>query len=175
MYFYKSKYQKNCKMSTNSHKKFKLREHAERNPFSLPDDYFNTLSSRVNEKRRMGEGENGRKGEGEKRRMGESEIRPTITLWKRVRPHLALAAAITGFAFISLTTLQLILGDRNNESGYYDLSLLDEAGIILDESAVQESLDYGEDSEDTYTEWELEAMTYLASSDVGLDLLLAEN
>ena len=149
-------------MSTTRHKKFKLSEHTERNPFSLPDEYFSTLSSRVNERI-------------EKGRKGEEEARPTITMWQRVRPHLALAAAITGFAFISLTALQLILGDKNDESGYYDLSLLDEAGIILDESAVQESLDYGVDNEASYTDWEVEAMTYLASSDVGLDLLLAEN
>jgi hypothetical protein len=138
---------------------FKLPEPAEKNPFSLPEDYFSTLSSRVNEKI---------KGE------GEDENTPGISLWKRVRPHLALAAVIAGFALISFTALQLILGDKGYQQDYYELSLLDEAGI-LEEFVLQESLDYGDESEDTYTEWEEEAMTYLASSDVDLDLLLNDN
>jgi len=140
-------------MSNINHNNFKLPEQAERNPFSLPEDYFSTLSSRVSEKI---------KGE---------EIRPGISLWKRVRPHIALAASIIGFAIISMIALQFILGD-NNQQDYYDLALLDEAGI-LDESVLQESLDYGE--EDSYTEWEQDAMAYLASNEVDLDLLLSEN
>ena len=157
-------------MSNNNHKnkgnqgnaegsKFKLPEQAEKYPFSLPEDYFSTLSSRVNEKI---------KGE------SETENKPTISLWKRVRPHLALAAAITGFALISFTALQLILGENGVQQDYYELSLLDEAGI-LEEFVLQETLDYGDETENTYTEWEEEAMTYLASSDVGLDLLLFDN
>lgn len=148
-------------MSNNRHKEFKLPEKAERNPFSLPDDYFSTVSSRVNEKIRKDEKE---------------DLHQTISLWKRVRPHLALAATIAGFALISLTVLQLILGDRGNQQGLYDLALLDETGIILDESAVQESLIYSEEeSEESYTEWEQDAMSYLASSDMDLDLLLSQN
>ena len=141
-------------MSNINHKDFKLPEQAEKNSFSLPGDYFSTLSSRVSEKI---------KGE---------EIRPNISLWKRVRPHIALAAAILGFALISVTALQLILGDNGSQQDYYDLAFLDEAGI-LEESVLQESLDYGE--EDSYTEWEQDAMAYLASNEVDLDLLLNEN
>ncbi len=138
---------------------FKLPEQAEKNPFSLPEDYFSTLSSRVNQRIKEESAE---------------ENTPTISLWKRVRPHLALAATITGFALISLTALQLILGDKGNQQDYYELSMLDEAGI-LEEFVLQESLDYGDESEEAYTDWEEEAMTYLASSDVDLDLLLNEN
>ena len=143
-------------MSKINRNRFKLPEQAERNPFSLPEDYFSTLSSRVSEKI---------KGEGN---------RPVISLWKRVRPHIALAASIIGFALISMIALQFILGDNVSQQDYYDLSFLDEAGILA-ESVLQESLDYGEEDENAYTEWEEDAMAYLASNEVDLDLLLYEN
>ncbi len=146
-------------MSNNKHNNFKLPDQAEKTPFSLPEDYFSTLSTRVGEKIKREE---------------EKEDIPSISLWDRVRPHLALAAAIAGFALISVTVLQFLIGDKSGEQDYYDLSLLDEAGI-LDESVLQESLDYGEENEDAYTEWEEEAMTYLASNDMDLYLLLDEN
>lgn len=145
-------------MSNKEHKSFKLPEKAEKQPFAVPEDYFSTLSARVNMKI-----------------MEESSYAkaPDISLWNRVRPHLALAAAIVAFALISITTLQFILGD-NSEDDYYDLAMLDDAGI-LDEFVIQETYDYGEADEDVLTEWEEDAIRYLASNDMDLYLLLGEN
>ncbi len=147
-------------MSTNKYKDFKLPGNAKENPFSVPEDYFNTFSSSLAKRMKFEE---------------ESEIRPTVTLWKRVRPHLALAAVIAGFALISLTALQLILGEKSNSDSYYNLGFLDEAGI-LNESTFQETIaDIENDDYDSYSEWEEDAMTYLASNEVNLDALLYEN
>lgn len=155
-------------MSNNHNEKFKLQERAEGNPFSLPENYFSTLSKRIDEKR-IREDEND-----ESKDISKEVIHPNLSLWNRVRPHLALAATIAGFALISITALQFILGDKRIQQDYYDLSLLDEAGI-LDESVLQESIDFGTEDEDVYSEWEQDAMAYLASNEVDLNLLLNEN
>lgn len=155
-------------MSNKEHKKFKLPEQAEKNPFSVPKDYFSTLSARVNMKILREESSYAKASDDK-----DEGIRPNIPLWNRVRPHLALAAAIVAFALISVTTLQFILGDKSDDN-YYDLAMLDDAGI-LDEYAVQETYDYGEEDEDAMTEWEEDAITYLANNDMDLYLLLGEN
>ncbi len=104
------------------------------------------------------------------------ENTPVKTLWQSVRPHLALAAAILGFALISFTTLQFIIGGNSGSQDYYDLAFMDKAGIIQDELVFQETFAYSEEEgEDSYSEWEEDAMIYLASNEVNLDMLLIEN
>lgn len=164
-------------MSNKDHSNFKLPDRAEKNPFSAPEGYFSTLSARVKEKIQQEESSSAKaldepsfaKALDDK----EEDFRPAISLWSRVKPHLALAAAIIAFALISVTTLQFLLGDKGDQQDYYDLALLDEAGI-LDESVLQETLDYGLEEEDALSEWEEDAITYLASNDMDLHLLLNE-
>ena len=144
----------------------KLSESSPTNPFSVPDGYFSNFSSRLEERIKKEE---------VPIVIGMKNI-PERTLWNKVRPHLALAAAIIGFAMISFTALQVIIGENRGGQNYYDLSMIDETGIILDESVFNETYAYmEEEGEDSYTEWEEDAMIYLASNEVNLDILLSEN
>ncbi len=138
----------------------KLADKSSGNPFSVPDNYFSNFSSRLQERIKMEE---------------EIAYIPSKSIWQSVKPHLALAAAILGFALISFTTLQLIFGENQNYD-YYDMALMDKTGITLDELVFQETFAYSEiGEEDSYSEWEEDAMIYLASNEVNLDMLLIEN
>lgn len=153
-------------MNKEADKKYKLPEQAKENPFSVPEGYFNSFADRLQERVREGEQESGRVGERESERVGDSKF--------RIMPHLALAAAISGFALISFTVIKLILGPGSIE-GSYDIAFLDEAGI-LNESAFQETIAESEEyGDNTYTDWEVDAMEYLASNEVYLEALLSEN
>lgn len=152
-------------MKKEAENKYKLPEQAKDNPFSVPEGYFNSFADRLKESGRAGESESGR--------VGERENSPG-TIWLRIRPHLALAAAISGFALVSFTLIRILIGTGNIDDSY-DLAFLDETGI-LDEFAFQETLAESEEyDDDTYSEWDLDAMDYLASNEVYLEALLNEN
>lgn len=157
-------------MNKTAENKYKLPEQGKDNPFSVPEGYFNSFPDKLKE--RMREQESRRAGEQESRRVDEHN-RSAKTIWLRISPHLALAAAITGFALISFTLLRILIGSGNVEESY-DLSFLDETGI-LNESVFQETLEESEIyTDEDYTEWEIEAMEYLASNEVNLEALLYE-
>ena len=124
------------------------------NPFNVPVGYFDNLQDRVME--------NIRKEEAIIEQPNPKKI--------YLRTYLALVASISGLALIVYVILQSVLGPQTEESTYYDLAFLDKAGIILDESVVAET--YTNSEEDTYTEWEEGAMTYLSSNEVDLIHLL---
>ena len=150
-------------MNKESDNKYKFPEQAKDNPFSVPDGYFDSFSGRLME-RLEGERETVRLGAGEKRG----------TIWMRIRPQLSLAAAILGFALISITLMKVLIGTGNMDESY-DLSFLDQTGI-LNESVFQETLaESDEYSDEVYSDWEVEAMNYLASNEVNLEALLSEN
>ena len=86
-----------------------------------------------------------------------------------LQPYLTLAAAITGVAIVVYIVLQSVMGSRENS--YYDLATLDKLGIVQDESLIMENLEL-EDEASEYSEWDQEAITYLASNEVDLMNLL---
>jgi hypothetical protein len=86
---------------------------------------------------------------------------------------LALAASISGLALIVYVILQSITGTRTDNNGYYDLVVLDKAGITLDDYFIAETYDL--DERDAYAEWEEGAMTFLTSNEFDLLNLLDSN
>ena len=124
------------------------------NPFKVPEGYFDDLDSRVLDKIRL----------------QEQSKRPARIY---LRPYFAVAASISGLALIIYIVLQSVTGPNMMESDSYDLAVLDNAGIILDESVVAEA--YNSIQPDKYSDWEKEAMTLLASNEVDLLHLLESN
>lgn len=96
------------------------------------------------------------------------------TVWMRVRPYVSLAAAILGFAMLSYFVLQITGVNREPSTEAYDLAMLEQAGIAEDDLVLMETLE-SETDEETFSEWDREAMNYLTSNEVELEFLLAEN
>lgn len=94
---------------------------------------------------------------------------------KRVslRPFLTLAASMSGIALIIYILLQTVIGSGLDEYGYYDMAVLDQAGVTYDEAIISET--YSMDEESTYSDWDRDAMVYLSSNEVDLLHLLDEN
>ncbi|MCF8224605.1 MAG: hypothetical protein K9J30_01860 [Bacteroidales bacterium] len=123
------------------------------NPFVVPEGYFDQFEQRLMDRLQ-------RKTGPEKQKSGKVYLRPYLTL----------AASITGIALVTYLVLQSIPGKLMGENEYYDIELLDNTGIIHDESAMAES--YENLNEPVYTNWEKDAMNYLATNDVDILLLL---
>ncbi len=124
-------------------------------PFKVPEGYFETLSDRVMD------------------RIREEESGTKVRLWKIIRPQLALAAAILGFALISFTLLRIFV-PGTGQVEYYDLASLEEMGYFYDESTLMEMVpsDEEEISEDDL--WVDEAIEYLAGNDMSFYQIIDE-
>lgn len=94
---------------------------------------------------------------------------------KRVslRPYLTLAASMSGIALIIYILLQTVVGSRIDEYGFYDMAVLDQAGVTYDEAIIAET--FSMDEESTFSDWDRDAMVYLSSNEVDLLHLLDEN
>ncbi len=91
-----------------------------------------------------------------------------------LQPYITLAAAITGVALMVYIVLQSVMGNRAGETNPYDIATLDRAGIIHDEAILADA--YAEEEEaTTYSEWDEEAIVYLASNEVDLLELIDTN
>ena len=91
-----------------------------------------------------------------------------------LQPYITLAAAITGVALVVYIVLQSVMGNRAGETNPYDIATLDRAGIIHDEAILADA--YAEEEEaTTYSEWDEEAIVYLASNEVDLLELIDAN
>ena len=143
------------------------------NPFRTPDGYFDNLHDRVMERIHHPSSAPAdpsiRETTGEIPSAKEPRQRQKIHL----RPYLALAASISGVALIVYLLLQVIAGNGLEESGLYDMAMLEEAGVTLDESLLLEA--YSDEDESTFTDWDEAAMVYLSSNEVDLMHLLDEN
>jgi hypothetical protein len=128
------------------------------NPFRVPDGYFDSLRENVMDKIRAAETP-------ETGSAGKQKI--------HLRPYLSLAATISGLALIIYILLQAIVGNRMEENGLYDLAILEKTGITNDEAILMEAYAYEE--ENTYDDWDEQAMVYLSSNEVDLMLLLESN
>lgn len=133
------------------------------NPFKVPDRYFEDFESRLVNRIKV---ENPVDNTEEKESKSKGS---KISL----KPYLALVASISGIALITFTILQFVIGGRYYSDENYDLALLEESGIIIDEASISEI--YNSETLDEDTSWEEEAMNYLASKEVELEYLLAMN
>ena len=151
-------------MSTKEEIRKLLESKDRKEPFSVPEGYFESFGERLN--KRLGE-------------TGEKTSDRT-TIMMRIRPHLALAAAIAGFALISVATLQFLTRNGQEATEAYDLAMLEVTGVTNNESIVMESINFDEVSQEEgdgsgLSEWDQDAIEYLASNASDLELLLTEN
>lgn len=126
------------------------------NPFSVPEGYFDSFPDRLNKRISAME-------------AMEAEKRPVRKLG-RFRTAVAIAAVLAALALISFPVLRL-LTPANSPEDLVELALLDGAGFF---SSDYELATYFEDSEATMDDDEAyfsQAMEYLASTDVEMDLL----
>ena len=119
--------------------------------FRVPEGYFENVREKVLD-----------------RIKAEEQSRPRH---KKIylQPYLSLAAAISGVAIIVYIVLQSVMGSGDNS--YYDIATLDKVGFVQDESLLMENYAL-EDEAAEYSEWDEEAITYLASNEVDLLNLL---
>jgi hypothetical protein len=133
------------------------------NAFKVPEGYFEQLPDKLLS--RIREAEKTNQSEGTFQFRSERRI--------ALRPYISLAASISGLALIIYLVLQSIMGSQLNDTSYSDLEILEEAGILSDEIVIAET--YALNSEDSYSDWEEDAMSYLASNEVDLIHLLENN
>ena len=151
------------------------------NPFRVPEGYFNDVQKRVMERIRTeripapAEGDNQQSvktpapAEGENQQPATTPVRE-IPRGRKIylQPYLTLAAAISGVALVVYIVLQSVTGSTGDTSAY-DIATLDRAGVTRDESILAEAYnETGEEEDAAYTEWDEEAITYLASNEVDL-------
>lgn len=158
------------------------------NPFRIPDGYFADVQQRVMERIRAEASEE--EATSGPRLPGSEPVMEPSALKNRhsaettgreiprrrkiyLQPYISLAAAISGVALVVYIVLQSVMGSRAGEEAY-DIAILDKAGIIKDESVIAEAY-LPEDEEAVYSEWDEEAITYLASNEVDLMNLLDNN
>ena len=134
------------------------------NPFVVPEGYFAGLEERLMNRIRSGEEA------GEKPGAAETD---QATKRVSLRPYLTLAASMSGIALIIYILLQTVVGSRLDEYGYYDMAVLDQAGVTYDEAIISET--YSMDEQSIYSDWDRDAMVYLSSNEVDLLHLLDEN
>lgn len=111
----------------------KLKEIPDKNPFKVPEDYFEDVNRKIITAT-----------------SGYNQETKEIRLYKRVRPYLLIAASITGFLILSYTAIQL-LSPKNTDpivsevllDEYNDFYLNDIDILTLEESAA--SLDLYEE------------------------------
>ena len=146
------------------------------NPFKVPDGYFDTLTDRTMSaiRQSLEEGEAAR----ETRLYVEAEApqeeaagtgtgRPMRRI--SLRPYLAFAAAILGFALLATVTVRLVTGNRAS-AGY-------ETGVGLYADLAAEELDtYFIENELSQTEpGDITGTEQTISSDVIIDYLMTED
>ncbi len=139
-----------------------------RNPFSVPDGYFDSFPAKLAEKLQNEEPEH---------------VSITERIWETIRPQLALALVITAFAVTGYFGFRSFIETNDewlsNEAiaeyiDYYQydftepyfLSLLEGEDFYFDDEADPDSYTWSEDA-DIYIE-------YLYNEDIGIDLILTE-
>lgn len=159
-----------------------------KNPFRVPEGYFDDVQRRVMERIRdeeevteekigvqfPGSEKTAAEAAAEKQQPGEfsgGEVSRRKKIF--LQPYITLAAAISGVALVVYIVLQSVIGTWSGDDTY-DIATLDKAGIIQDESVLAETFT-GEEDESTYSEWDEEAIVYLASNEVDLLDLIDTN
>jgi hypothetical protein len=139
-----------------------------RNPFSVPDGYFDSFPVKLAEKLQSEE---------------SAHLSMTERVWETIRPQLALAAVITAFAVIGYVGFRSFI-ETNDEwlsneavAEYIDyyryefiepyfLSLLEEENFYFEDETDPDSYTWREDP-DIYID-------YLFNEDIDLDFILTE-
>ncbi len=124
------------------------------NPFSVPEGYFESFPDRLNE-----------------RIAGlEAEKHPQRTLG-RYRRVLAVAAVFAALALITFPVVRL-LSPAGDSEDFMDLALLEGAGFFSSDYEMAAYMEESEAMMDDDEAYYSQAVEYLASVDVEMDLIL---
>ncbi len=125
-----------------------------KNPFRVPGDYFDTLPGRLTGRIAGIETD-----QVPRRRPGS------------LRTGLAVAAALTALALLTFPLVRMLSPEGEAEDNFMEVALLDGAGLFASDyelAGFLEETDALLDDEDAYLN---QAMEYLASADVEMDLI----
>jgi len=126
-----------------------------KNPFGVPEGYFESFSERLQERIRQ---------------EGESKV-PLRRIGTSTRFRVAMAAAVLGVALISYSILRSTALNSDVPGSYFDIALLEQLDVIDDNSyllGLMESEAEELDEEEAYAS---QAIDYLAINDVEMVLL----
>jgi hypothetical protein len=129
-------------------------EMQKKNPFRVPGDYFDTLPGRLTGRIAGMESD-----QVHARRPGS------------LRTGLAVAAAITALALLTFPLVRMLSPEGEADDNFIEIALLDGAGLFASDYELAGFLEETEaplDDEDAYLN---QAMEYLASADVEMDLI----
>lgn len=130
-------------------------ESINKKPFSIPEGYFESFPQRLKE-----------------RMEGlDKEQTPVRKIGRSAGFRLAMAAAIVGLALLSIPLLKMIDPGYENSDEYYDIALLEGAGLFRSDYELAEYLIQEETAMDENEAYLGQAMDYLAMNDVEIDLI----
>jgi len=124
------------------------------NPFRVPGDYFDTLPGRLTD-----------------RIAGMDQDQVPMRRPGSLRMGLAVAAALAALALITFPLVRMLAPGSETEDNFIEIALLDGAGLFASDYELAGFLEEREallDDDDAYLN---QAMEYLASADVEMDLL----
>lgn len=132
-----------------------------KSPLTLPEGYFEEFPSKILDRIRQEE------------RQENSEI-PSRNRRYLIRYTVAVAASVLGIAMISLIAVRFLTGNGSQSTNDIDFALLEEMNIIHEDSDLIEFYDTGDEAYSDEDAWIENAVDYLASVDIDMDLLINE-
>jgi len=122
------------------------------NPFKVPEDYFDSLPGRLEERIAS----------------MEAEQVPVRRLHK-VRVGIAIAATLGALALVTFPLVRMLSPASAQEDGFVEIALLEGAGLFASDYELAAYLeDTAMDDDDAFLS---QAIEYLASADVEMDLI----
>lgn len=129
----------------------------ENNPFSVPEGYWGEFDAKIKDK------------------IKSEEHRKEKSLFRTIRPQLALAASLAAFFILSYSVFKALIPENNLSENEIYIALENEL-FDLDEATLYKSLK-DENKQKTYTEFELseqEILDYLSEESSDMDIYLNE-
>ena len=124
------------------------------NPFKVPEGYFDSLPGRL-----------------EERIAGmETENVPVRRLYK-ARVGIAIAATLAAMALVTFPLIRMLSPASAQENDFMEIALLDGAGLFASDYELAAYLEGSESSMDDDDAYLSQAIEYLASTDVEMDLI----
>ena len=123
-------------------------------PFKVPEDYFDSLPGRLEERIAS----------------MEAEQVPVRRL-RKARVGIAIAATLAAMALITLPLVRMLSPTGAQEDDFVEIALLDGAGLFASDYEMAAYLEGSESTMDDDDAYLSQAIEYLASADVEMDLI----
>lgn len=151
-------------MAGNKNKKIRLEDIPKKNPYRVPEGYFDSFNDRLRDK------------------IQSEEEKPVRNLRFMLRSNLALAAAILAFALISYFSFRLISAGRIDQEtrNLTYTEFLEEEIFSLDEELLLDAYEQidktgsGTEESQESEDYSEEIIQYLSAEDIDLSLIYEE-